>query len=228
MAFTFLAACSQPVDEHPGDVEDSDASQGMQADSGSTDTDPDGGDAGESDTGQDVVCGSPDDDLRLSYYWGELEGCDVFLGGINFGDYTFTDLSEFPSLRVIEGRVNLFRNEYLESLRGLERLERVGELILHHSVVLDDLSELSSLRQIDRRLIVNSNRGLTHLRGLERLRSVSELSIRGNPNLESLDGLERLERVRGDLTIEGNGIPQSKVQAFLDRVEVEGETHVDF
>jgi hypothetical protein len=223
-----LWGCSPAGDEGSNEGIDSGAYQDVEGDTSSPEADaPDASSPEDSDV-RDVVCGDPDDHLRLWREITALEGCDVFRGWINLGDMTDVSFAEFPSLRVIEGRLNLFRNEYLESLEGFERLERLGEFYLHHSVVLDDLSELSNLQEVEGGLFISSNYGITSLEGLEQLQAVGDLRIDYNPELASLNGLAGLERVRGDVTIKNNDIPQAEVQAFLDRVQIDGEVDVDF
>lgn len=220
--------CSQAGDEGSNDVTDSGAHHDVEGDTSSPEAGAPDASSPEDGDGGEVVCGDSDDHLRLWHDITALEGCDVFRGWINLGDKGDVSFAEFPSLRVIEGRLNLFRNEYLESLDGFEHLEELGEFFLHQSAVLEDLSGLSNLRHVEERLLISGNFGLTGLIGLEQVRAVGELDISSNPKLNSLDGLAGLERVHGDVTIKSNNIPQAEVQAFLDRVQIDGDIDVDF
>jgi hypothetical protein len=184
-------------------------------------------DAADVEPAEDVVCGDPDERLSQPYQMVVLEGCDVFRGTLDFAyKVDMIDLTHVPSLKVIEGTLNLFHNDNLESLKGLERLERVGKLILRSSEVLDDLTALSNIREVDRLSII-FNKSLTTLEGLENLQVVGDLSIYGNPELRSLDGLDGLELIRGDLKIESSSVlSRETIDAFLQRVQVEGEVVV--
>ena len=67
------------------------------------------------------------------------------------------------------------------------------------------------------------NTAITSLEGAEQLQEVEELRIQDNRQLTSLRGLEGLCRITGGVYIFGNRqLPESEIQALLERVEVTG------
>ena len=154
-----------------------------------------------------------------------FEGCERFLGSVDFADSNAEDLTWLSPLRRIDGFLNLFRNGELVSLQGPVALESIGELRVRFSQQLSDLTGLEALHSIDERLFIDSNEALTSLSGLEGLKVTGEVLIRDNPELESLEGLSGLRRVRGDVTIYGNpNLTSDEIQNFLDQITVEGDT----
>jgi hypothetical protein len=117
----------------------------------------------------------------------------------------------------------MFRNEDMESVRGLGNLERAGRLVLSNALLMDDLTGLEGLTQVDDELSIIGNSGLHSLAGLDNLRTAGELTIVGNNELESLNGLSSLERVDGDVTIRATDkLQRTEIEVFLQGVDVGG------
>jgi hypothetical protein len=139
-----------------------------------------------------------------------LAGCEVYRGTVWLSGESAGDLWPLSSLRVVEGV--LAAGSLLETLDGLECLERVGTL----HFVLASLRDISGLRNlvavgdIEGRpdamgsLFIGSAENLSSLEGLENVASARELNISGNPLLTSLEGLSGLERLDGGITIQEN------------------------
>jgi hypothetical protein len=149
-------------------------------------------------------------------------GCQVF---VNRLDFTHGFDAAAPNLRGIRATLSdvaFFGNGSLNDLSGLETLERIGGVLqLRMARNLTSLHGLRSLRSLGNLAVDTTAVG--SLEGLEQLREVGHLVIRDNPNLTSLRGLEGLCRVTNGVTIFGNPqLPESEIQAFLDRVEITG------
>lgn len=160
-----------------------------------------------------------------------LEGCQEIRGDLTIQLFASADLSPLHQLQVVEGTLaigqeaasvafaaddfdpqlvealaeqdaELLASGWLESLTGLEALERVGALFLEGTSVTD-LSALEQLRVIGGQvaratgvlglgtgsLMLVSNRELVDLSGLENARGVDALFIVESPSLVSLAGL---------------------------------------
>jgi len=171
-------------------------------------------------------CGVAGEQL-LPHMFDEEPDCNVLLGGLHYSDQSGADLGPIARLRAVHGTLSLFRNERLTSMHGLEGLESVGDLIIHHHPVLADLGALARLREVPGELYLALNGALAGLDGLEQLRSVGSLEISTNSRLSSLAGLAGLERVTGDVTIRDNPkLSQQAAEAFVARLEVGGAIEV--
>ncbi len=126
----------------------------------------------------------------------------VVTGNIAGGGYIGDPLSleGLDSLEVIEGSFH-FLEDNLVDYRGVPRLRRVGRFGTYGVPELVDFRGLESLTEVE-----------------------GNFSITANPKLQSLAGLEGLERVHGDVRISDNPLlPEEEVEAFLERVTVDGE-----
>jgi hypothetical protein len=165
-----------------------------------------------------------------------LRGCEEVRGDLNIRIFEGTDLSPLSALRAVDGRFTLgqtpdnytdetletWRAEeearqrvaeagWLESLHGLEALERVGSLEMEH-VAAPDLRPLSNLRNLASnddplyggKLSISGARALVNLAGLENAGGVADISIYGNPALESLFGLRVSRDLPGFVTFYDN------------------------
>ena len=181
----------------------------------------------------DVICGESEDRIRLSSDIEALAGCDIYRGTIDFAyfrsageEFSFSEI--LPPLRGIEGTLNIFHVFYLQTLKGLESLEYVGELNIRSQVDLRDISALANLEEVGEWLHISGNPALLSLHGLENVHTVGRLSITHNDSLQSLDGLAGLERVYGDLTIRSNsGLSSAEIEAFVDRLDVDGAIQIE-
>ena len=157
----------------------------------------------------------------------DLVGCTTFRGSVHISD-TGDERVPFPaSLRVIEGRLSLFRNSNLVDLGGLENLARIGGLKLSVHDRLADVTALARVR-ITGEIFIDGNAALTTLNGIHAPRDLALLLVAGNGALTSIDSLSALEVVSGDVTIRDNGaLPQSAVEAFVARLTVGGRVEVE-
>jgi hypothetical protein len=205
-AFGLLLVCCQPQDSRDGTV-----------------------DAGEAVDVSRESCGEEDVQTRYAQLEdGLFESCSEYLGSIHVPDTQLTNMTEFTGLRRIHGRLSMFRNEDMESLGGLETLERAGGLVLSNSVLISDFTGLEGLKRVDGGLMINSNFGLRSLDGLTNLKTVGgELRILGNNDLESLNGLGALERIEGDVTISATDeLRRAEIEGFLAGVDVGGTVDI--
>lgn len=176
---------------------------------------------------------APDDNLRTctaedgSLDPEELatfEGCERLDGSIVLSA-GFPDRRNLTSLVVITG--NLGAGGYVGepmSLEGLDSLEVVEGGVTFFTDNLIDYSGVPRLRSVGS-FGTRSVPELVDFRGLESLSEVrGNFTITSNPKLQSLAGLDGLERVHGDVRIRENPLlPQAEIDAFLERVTVDGE-----
>ena len=178
-----------------------------------------------------VTCGTrPDEILYFSSldpshpnYASYLDGCERFLGA---AAYTFADIEQLDAmrtLRVIDGALGLHMNHELQSLAGVERLEEVGLLGLRLSrpVSLEPLSRLRRVR--DEFTLQSETRSLA---GLERLECVGELVL-SSVQAWDLGVMRRLRRVEGDVKLSLPNVPREEIEAFIERLHIEGSIEVD-
>lgn len=150
-------------------------------------------------------------------------GCQVVEGQL---DFTYALGPAAPDLRGVRGVLDdlFFFSNDLSDLSGLETIERVGRHF--HLRILPNLTSLRplrSLRSVGGRFDI-SQTAVTSLEGLEQVQEVEMLWITHNPQLTSLRGLSGLCRIgEGGLDLFDNPLlPESEIQAFLDRVEILG------
>jgi hypothetical protein len=147
-----------------------------------------------------------------------LAGCEEIRGDLNIQFFDATDLSALASLRVVEGTFNLgvgsprpqtseevqaeadrtagiIAAGWLESLHGVEALERVGALRIR-GVSAPDLTAFRSLVRLagtsgsqPGALEVGLSPRFADLSGLEAVTGITQLAILDNPAIESLDGI---------------------------------------
>jgi hypothetical protein len=166
------------------------------------------------------------DDLSLYTYINApgavTPGCQVFVQRLDFSSFFGAEAPNLRGIRATLSDVGFYGAPNLTSLSGLETVERIGgRLQIRDMPVLPNLRGLRSLRSV--RFLVVDNTTVTSLEGAEQLQEVEVLTIRENRQLTSLRGLDGLCRVTGGLNIYGNRqLPESEIQAFLERVEVTG------
>jgi hypothetical protein len=168
-------------DESGSNASDSD-------DESSGDGDGDGG--SESDTGS-ASCAQVVDSLTITNDTAaeSVECVEQVLGDLTFGPTTkFGDLSMLSNLREVGGTFDLFGNNALTSLHGLESLVSVEHLHVRRNHKLQDLYGLDSLTRVTWITVVN-NEGLTHVGGLPSGLAPEILDIEDNDLLADLDGL---------------------------------------
>ena len=153
--------------------------------------------------------------------------CQVVDGNFEYAYAPARAVPEIGQYRAVTGYINFFYATNLNDISGLRNLEHTGQFTFQSNPITD-LRALGNLRVVTNALHIVDMPALTSLEGLVRLRSVGgDLFIMGNPRLTSLRGLESLCRVGGTLRIYDNPLlPQSEVEALLDRIEVGGEVIV--
>ena len=134
-----------------------------------------------------------------------LRSIVVITGNFNGGGYVGEPLTVqgLDSLEVVEGQFGFFEDN-LGDFTGVPKLRSVGGFRLDSVPSIEDF------------------------RGLENLREVhGGFRVGYNPKLHSFAGLEGLEHIHGDVTIAENPLlPPDEVEAFLERVTVDGEVEV--
>lgn len=158
-----------------------------------------------------------------------LDGCERFLGSIQFQDVEPVDTTVLSSLRWIDGQLAFFGlfGGGMTSLPGLERIEHVGELSLRF-LEIEDLAFLARLRSVAGLMLVSSNDDLRSLHGLERLEEIGELNLDVSPDatdVVTLSCFASLRRIHGDVQLWN--VRRDEVDAFLARVEVGGTVSLD-
>ncbi|MFW5966446.1 MAG: hypothetical protein ACOCV2_02955 [Persicimonas sp.] len=147
------------------------------------------------------------------------------------GNSSYENLEPLSGMQEIQGVLNVYQNEHLQTLGGLDNLttfDAGGSIRFNPE--LENLEGLGALEEItgsDSFSIYNN--GIKSMDGLESLEVVEpSLKIHDNKNLEDLRGLESLERIEGNLTIEANArLPECEIDWLVDRVEVEGNVNID-
>jgi hypothetical protein len=137
--------------------------------------------------------------------------CEGFSQDATFaGDYTIdgedaaADIGELANIECITGGLHI-SNAAVNSLTGLDSLQRVGFLKIYNNGALTSLSGLENLTSVRGALRIYNNDALTSLNGLGSLISVGgDLSISENGALTSLGGLGNLSELAGVLCIEEN------------------------
>lgn len=157
---------------------------------------------------EERVCGQPGERVHIVGAPDEPdnsidESCDVFRGDIFVDPRNEVDLSFLPPLRVIEGELQITVAWKLRTLKGLERLEHAGDVVLRYGS-LEDMSALSNLRSVSGKLHIHTAGSLPDLDGLEQLRTAGAVELGGIDMIENLVGLDGLEIVHGDFEISHN------------------------
>ena len=130
----------------------------------------------------------------------------IVQGNFRISGIDHTDLTSLNGLREVQGDLTIDENDFLKSLKGLERVLLVGRnLQVARNVSLENLEGLERVRSIQGDLVLTGNATLASIDHLDWLGRVSGLvSIRDNTLLESLLGLRGLATVEGSLLIENN------------------------
>lgn len=171
-----------------------------------------------------VVIASPDDIAALRARGGAAYIID---GDLQIAGTSLTALTGLEGLRRVEGSVEVWFNDRLESLAGLEGLESVGAglgpaeaagkaahvvegLLIFENKALRSLKGLERLAAVRGGLALVRNEALASLTDLSHLVAIEgSVDIWFNDALLSLEGLHYLARVRDFLEVSGNGALQS-------------------
>lgn len=139
--------------------------------------------------------------LNLSNLEGleEVSGVDNLVIGNMPQLASFAGLSNVKSLNFLD----IFRNDVLMTLQGLDSLHSVGRsFVLKENPVLQNLEGIQ-IQSVGWDLEIRNNPALKNLKGLETLQRVERnLIIEENDSLESLDGLEGLNLVQNEIDID--------------------------
>ncbi|MFH1119406.1 MAG: T9SS type A sorting domain-containing protein [Bacteroidota bacterium] len=132
--------------------------------------------------------------------------------GSGLGIYNNSLLADLSGLAIEQdsGYLNIFGNESLTSLRGLENLTEISEgmeIIANND--LGSLSGLNNVHSINGSVIISDNANLSNLSGLENLEHAGGLNIDNNQNLVNLSSLQSLTSLSGELYISLNEKLQS-------------------
>ncbi len=147
--------------------------------------------------------------------------CWILDGNVIVSQTDWEELETFSCVLEVTGSLQIGNlvpgtgNPELRSLRGLERLRRVGEnFVISNNDALTSLEGLDALEEIGELAIVHG-KALTSLEGLEALRAVRSLSVSGR-RIRSLAGLDSLVSLRA-LGISSTGL-----------TSLTGLEHIDF
>ena len=179
-----------------------------------------------------VVIASPADIAALREKGGDVYIIDGDLQIVGSGLVTLMGLE---GLRRVEGSVEIWFNDHLESLAGLEGLESVGAglgpadaspplpspaagkaahvvegLLIFENKALRSLKGLENLASVNGGLALVRNESLASLTDMTHLVEIEgSVDIWFNDALQSLAGLHHLVRVRDFLEVSGNDALQS-------------------
>lgn len=169
-------------------------------------------DEAETETGEPPSCLDSDpagDDIVISNDADFAEAMigECVPGKILISGGTITSISALSNLREV-GSLEIRFNSQLDSLAGIEQLERADELIIVGNPLIAALPEFGSLTTLGR-INVDNNAALTSLGNFSALTQAGSISVGNNPMLPALDGFTTLEQLDGSLTLDGN-------QLFVD------------
>ena len=178
-----------------------------------------------------VAIASPADIAALRERGGDAYSID---GDLQIAGSSLVALTGLEGLRRVEGSVEIWFNDRLESLAGLEGLESVGAGLGPADAPPPLPTPAAKAAHVVEGLLIFENKALRSLKGLENLASVSgglalvrneslasltdmphlveiegSVDIWFNDALQSLEGLHHLVRVRDFLEVSGNGVLRS-------------------
>ncbi|TLU99633.1 T9SS type A sorting domain-containing protein [Dyadobacter luticola] len=127
--------------------------------------------------------------------------CTAVQGNVTVIGTGITDLSPLGNIITFDGNFTIQNSPSLPSLKGLEKLTSVKNLLIINNSLLTDLSGLEGLTNISTTLSIGSNNSLISLKGLDNLTSARSISISDNILLPDLTGLGKLDHVSDLLSI---------------------------
>lgn len=152
----------------------------------------------------------------------------IINGDLQIVGSELVSLAGLEGLRRVEGSVEIWFNDGLESLAGLQGLESVGAELGPPTVAPSLPGAAGKTAHVVEGLLIFENRALVSLAGLENLSFVGGgLSVVNNGALVSLANMQRLQRIDGSLDIWRNGALGSlagldKLVWIRDFLEVSG------
>ncbi len=170
---------------------------------------------------------TPESGLLQQEELSTFDGCERLDGSLVLS-YGFPDRTNLRSIVVITGNFN--GGGYVGdplTVEGLDSLEVVEGDFGFFEDNLGDFAGVPKLRSV-KGFRLESVPSIEDFRGLENLREMhGRFRVAYNPKLRSFAGLGGLERIHGDLTIAENPLlPPEEIEAFLERVTVDGEVEV--
>ncbi len=213
--------------------------------SGSGDVVDLGGGSGELEDTVPAACAAPEPNGQVTVVdqagLEALRGCEELESPLRIMTFAGVDLRPLSSLRVVRGELSIIGDvnddtTWLDSLEGLESLERVGGLWLrrfsaptlqplrnlsevvggiheqgYSQIRIENASSLRTLAGLDnavgfRQLVVSDNPKLESLDGLQPPSDMDYISLVSNPKLTDIEALSPVRFVNGDLQIVATGI----------------------
>jgi hypothetical protein len=144
-------------------------------------------------------------------------GCRAIRGDLSIERTDLSDLSALSELRSVSGALTIRDNTNLRDLGGLERLERVGSLVLLANG-LYGTGGIEGLRRAGS-IVVAGNPLLISLKGFKNLSHVDTLVVSRNPRVCARLGLfPALTSVKQRLTVTSNlGLSRGEVESLFAR-----------
>jgi len=137
---------------------------------------------------------------------GESNATSFYRGIYILNNAHLTSLSGLNNLEIIKGEFQIYGNDFLASLEGLEHVTSIPNLGISTNPHLTSLSGLDNLNLVEGYLAIESNPYLNDLSALSNLTLIQSgaLAIVHNNKLQSLAGLENLTFENSSLSIERN------------------------
>jgi hypothetical protein len=153
-------------------------------------------------------------------------GCFLIEGNVIINGINIRHLDSLNVLIAVGGSLEIWENDSLTNLTGLENITSIGGNLRIVRTKLTSLTGLEGVTTIGG-LDILSNYALTNLSGLDNVSSIDgEAWIQYNPVLERLTGLDALLTIKGPLTIRYNNYLTSLTG--LDHLSsIEGYVDID-
>ncbi len=140
-----------------------------------------------------------------------------------------SDLSPLSRLTEITGALLISHNLSIESLNGLENLEKLGVAYIHRNRNLNSISSLNKITTLNGSISINGspaisgltitdNLSLQSLAGLESLESVVNIRLSSTP-INSLEPLSKLRTVANTISISFTDLTSMEGLHSLSQVE---------
>ena len=142
---------------------------------------------------------------------------DTIKGPLTIRNTSITDLSFLRDI-CVTGLIEIFGNESLTSLNGIERLSCVKSLVIAQNENLRDIQALNNLA-ISEDLIIRNN-GLEKIDPINSIDNISEQIFINEPNLDNYELLENLIEIKS-LVLGGSLAENLDALVNLERIESE-------
>lgn len=142
----------------------------------------------------------------------EIAGVRKIFGSLEINASEFECLDFLACLEEVGGSIQVFDNELLMDMSGLDGVTTVGSefpnfasITIADNSALVDMNGLNGVQQVPVSLTINRNEAMTSVSGLSGLVVIQEdMTIRDNPVLNGLSGLHGLKAVGGKFLITQN------------------------